>query len=348
MLNLRDREWGAFRIEEIAEIESGRGIYDNERKTGNIPYISSTSLNNGIAHFVSNDNTTKEAGCISVNSNGSIGYAFYHPYESLYSNDCRKLRVKHSTKYICIFIAHQIKMQRAKYSYGYKMGTARLKKQSVLLPVTEDGTPDWCFMDNYTREREQLQLKEYSSHAKKVIAEIGDIKNVLPLNEKEWKPFMLSDIFDIRAGKRLTRADMKTGVRPFIGATDTNNGITGFVSNSNNSLDNNVLGVNYNGSVVETFYHPYECIFSDDVKRFCLKAATPNKYLYLFLKTTIMQQKVKYAYGYKFNEQRMKKQLLLLPVKYGANEPDWAYMEQYAKMLYLRQLEAYLHYKDGL
>ena len=39
------------------------------------------------------------------------------------------------------------------------------------------------------------------------------------------------------------------------------------VSNTNNSLDRNVLGVNYNGSVVENFYHPYEAIFSDDVKR---------------------------------------------------------------------------------
>ena len=34
------------------------------------------------------------------------------------------------------------------------------------------------------------------------------------------------------------------------------NGITNFVSNSNDSLDSNVLGVNYNGSIVENFYHP--------------------------------------------------------------------------------------------
>lgn len=54
---------------------------------------------------------------------------------------------------------------------------------------------------------------------------------------------------------------------PFIGAADSNNGITNFASNTNKLLDKNVLGVNYNGSVVENFYHPYECIFSDDVKR---------------------------------------------------------------------------------
>ena len=36
-------------------------------------------------------------------------------------------------------------------------------------------------------------------------------------------------------------------------------------------IDKNVLGVNYNGSVVESFYQPYECIFSEDVKRISFK-----------------------------------------------------------------------------
>ena len=36
-------------------------------------------------------------------------------------------------------------------------------------------------------------------------------------------------------------------------------------------IDKNVLGVNYNGSVVENFYQPYECIFSEDVKRISFK-----------------------------------------------------------------------------
>ena len=78
---------------------------------------------------------------------------------------------------------------------------------------------------------------------------------------------------------------MKHGSRPFIGATDSNNGITAWVENTNESLDSAVLGVNYNGSVVETFYHPYECIFSDDVKRLHLKSdVTASAYLMLFLK----------------------------------------------------------------
>lgn len=145
-----------------------------------------------------------------------------------------------------------------------------------------------------------------------------------------WKPFVISDIFTISPGKRLAKAVMKVGKRPFIGATDSNNGITAWVDNTNESLDKLVLGVNYNGSVVETFFHPYECIFSDDVKRLHLKNGITFYHVMLFLKTMIIQQKVKFEYGYKFNEKRMKRQKILLPVT-DEDSPDWQFMEEYMR-----------------
>lgn len=54
---------------------------------------------------------------------------------------------------------------------------------------------------------------------------------------------------------------MQSGTKPFIGASDSNNGVTAFVGNTNASEDRNVLGVNYNGSVVENFYHPIYLYF---------------------------------------------------------------------------------------
>ena len=159
-----------------------------------------------------------------------------------------------------------------------------------------------------------------------------------------WKAFILSDIFTISAGKRLTKADMKHGSRPFIGTTDSNNGITAWVENTNESLDSEVLGVNYNGSVVETFYHPYECIFSDDVKRLHLKSdITASAHLMLFLKTMIIQQKIKFAYGYKFNEKRMQMQKIVLPID-SEEQPNWKYMETYMQRLEQQQIVNYLSY----
>ena len=149
----------------------------------------------------------------------------------------------------------------------------------------------------------------------------------------KWKEFFLEDVAIIKNGVRLTKADMNIGDIPFIGASESNNGVTAFTSTINNSYDRNVLGVNYNGSVGFSFYHPYYAIFSDDVKRVIWKdQKRNNKYTLLFLSTIIGQQKDKYAYGYKFNGQRMKRQKVLLPVN-AENEINWSYMEDYMRGL---------------
>ena len=123
---------------------------------------------------------------------------------------------------------------------------------------------------------------------------------------------------------------MDVGNIPFIGATDSNNGITGWIATPNSSFDQNVLGVNYNGSVVENFYHVYGCVFSDDVKRLHLRNHSDNKFILLFCKVAILQQKGKYTYGYKFNGHRMERQKILLPVNEHGH-PDYDYMERYGR-----------------
>lgn len=341
MLNLNDREWRPFFLRDICDIESGCDIYDAERVLGNTPYITSSALNNGIKYFVGNNNGTLEANCISVNRNGSVGYSFYHKYPALYSNDCRKLRLKkHNNEYVALFITNQIMQQKDKYNYSIKMGTARLKKQKIMLPVDEHGGPDYSFMEQYIKERERQLIQKYKNFIGENIQSGGvltDLKSV------KWKVFYINEIFSISAGKRLTKADMDNGQIPFIGATDSNNGITNWIATPNSSFDKNVLGVNYNGSVVENFYHPYGCIFSDDVKRLHLREHADNKYILLFFKTVILQQKVKYTYGYKFNGQRMERQKILLPVN-EEGRPDYEFMDQYGKQIMLQKYQQYLNY----
>ncbi len=160
-ISLDEKEWGEFFIEEIAEILSGRDIYARERIEGETPYISATANQNGIGYFVSNENKTLESNCLSVNRNGSVGYSFYHPYKALFGNDCRKLRLKRTSKHIGIFISQQITRQKGKYGYGYKMGTARLKRQKIMLPINKNNEPDYEFMENYMKNLELKKLTEY-------------------------------------------------------------------------------------------------------------------------------------------------------------------------------------------
>lgn len=155
--------WAAFAIQDVCEIVSGQDIYERERIAGNTPYITSTANNNGIGYFISNQNTTLEKDCISVNRNGSVGYAFYHPYQALFGNDTRKLRPKYLNKYTSLFLTACIEKQRIKYGYGYKMGTGRLKKQKILLPVDASNQPDWI---NIERFMQQMELEKIICYLK--------------------------------------------------------------------------------------------------------------------------------------------------------------------------------------
>lgn len=163
------------------------------------------------------------------------------------------------------------------------------------------------------------------------------------IEEIKWGKFKIVDIFTISPGVRLTKADMIEGNIPFVGASDSNNGITTFCGNDNPSKDSNVLGVNYNGSVVENFYHPYTALFSDDVKRLHLRDVKGNKYVYLFIKQCILKQKKKFEYGYKFNGDRMKEQIIQLPIS-SDESPDYSYMEEYMKQMEVKVLRKYKYY----
>lgn len=171
--------------------------------------------------------------------------------------------------------------------------------------------------------------------------DLGEVAEIPALDEKEWCEFSLDDIFTVSAGKRLETRNKVPGTRPFIGATDNNNGVTGFVGNVNSSRDGNVLGVNYNGAPCIAFYHPYECIFTDDVKRLHLRHYSDNKFVLLFFVSVFAKQRSKYSYGYKFKEQRMLRQKLMLPIT-DSGEPDYEYMEQYAKNMMFRKYQQYL------
>lgn len=183
-LSLESRSWNAFFIEDIAEIVSGRDIYEKERLNGLVPYITATANNNGIGYFVANNNDTLESGCLSVNRNGSVGYCFYHPYEALYGNDTRKLRPKKNNRYVALFISLCITKQREKYGYGYKMGTGRLKRQKILLPVDANNNPDWDFMESYMKQKEhQILESTIEQLCKRLInKEISGGVNYLALN----------------------------------------------------------------------------------------------------------------------------------------------------------------------
>lgn len=146
------------------------------------------------------------------------------------------------------------------------------------------------------------------------------------MNTQNWKYFALNKLFELKKGKRLTKADMSAGSTPFIGAIDSNNGYREFVSEEPNHQGNTIT-VNYNGSVAEAFYQQIPFWASDDVNvlypRFDL-----NRNIALFICTIIKKEKYRFNYGRKWHLIRMKYSEILLPsTKNG--EPDFGYMDSF-------------------
>ncbi|MBF1212585.1 restriction endonuclease subunit S [Gemella morbillorum] len=349
-LTLDSVEWGEFFIGgktglfDITSTSSGIDKNKLNQSEGNIPYITRSEENNGINLFVSDEQNSKyqkdTGGVITIGLDTQT--VFYQPQEFYTGQNIQILKNEKLSKFSSLFIIPLLKIQMEKFNWGGNGATlTRLKRTRIVLPIDSNGNPNWQFMEDYIKQEMREQSKKVASYYENKLMKLGF--ELLDL-EVEWKDFWMEDILDISSGVRLTKADQVGGDMPFIGASDANNGVTEFVGNTNKSLDSNVLGVNYNGSVVENFYHSYECIFSDDVKRVKFKDKEyGDEFTYLFLKQMILSQKNKYQYGYKFNAKRMSRQKIMLPINKNG-EPHWEYMSNFVKKLEKENTEKTLNY----
>ena len=328
-----------------SSIDGIRLIDDGEKS---VPCITCSEANNDLARLVSAKTYefgSDAGGCITVGLDTQT--AFYQPHKFVTGQNVQVITGENISEDVAQFLVPILRQQMtAKFNWGGNGATlGRMKRLSVMLPVTDSGEPDYEYMAEYTQQKREAMLAKYRAYVEERIAELGDPVEIPALDEKEWHEFPLDDIFTVGAGKRLETRNKVPGTRPFIGATDNGNGVTGFVGNDNASKDSNVLGVNYNGAPCIAFYHPYECIFTDDVKRLHLRNYEDNKFVLLFFVSVFAQQRSKYSYGYKFKEQRMLRQKLMLPVT-DSGKPDYEYMEQYAKNMILRKYQQYLAFLD--
>ncbi|MDA2092232.1 restriction endonuclease subunit S [Bacillus cereus] len=210
--------------------------------------------------------------------------------------------------YYCICIRHN----RFRYSAFGREANRTLK--SLVVPEYQK-IPDWVVT---TEQPKVADLR------KPLISERPE------LDTHKWEWFKFNQLFDVKKGKRLTKANMTEGDTLFIGAVDKNNGVTAKIGQAPIHTENTIT-VNYNGSVGEAFYQPEPYWCSDDVNVLYPKFEM-NPYIALFLNTVIRQEKYRYNYGRKWHLQRMRATKIKLPVD-DNGEPNWDFMERYIKSL---------------
>ena len=104
-----------------------------------------------------------------------------------------------------------------------------------------------------------------------------------------WVDCKLSDLFEIKKGKRLTKSDQTEGDTIFIGATALNNGITGRIGQEA-IHEGNTISLTYNGSIGEAFYQAVPFWASDDVNDLYPKDFVMTEEIGLFFCTILRHE----------------------------------------------------------
>ena len=166
MLQLNEREWAEFDIRAVfPEIKRGKRLKTADHIEGNIPYVSSSAMNNGVDAFIGNDgHIRKYENCITLANRGSVGTAFYHCYEFIASDHVTALQSSKLNKHSHLFVATMVSRLQEKYSFNREINDLRINREKVLLPVDEEGQPDYDFMEQYIREREKQRIAQCIEH----------------------------------------------------------------------------------------------------------------------------------------------------------------------------------------
>ena len=138
-------------------IQKGERLNKNQRVEGEIPLLTSTSLNNGISNFIDYE-SFKESKKIFENkiTIDMLSNVFYHGYNYFSDDNIHTLILKDEYKnfdnqYVSLFIATLLQNIKIRYNYGRQVRLKRLEKETVTLPVDDKNNIDWKFIEEYIK-----------------------------------------------------------------------------------------------------------------------------------------------------------------------------------------------------
>lgn len=327
-LTMKSRKWKEFKIEDIFTIKKGKRLTKKNQKTGRIPFIGATEKNNGITSFISKPNDWKTyKNFIGVNYDGSVGFSFYHKKESIVSDSVLVLQNTKLSKRIALFFCTTIETLKEKYSYGRKLNSLRLEKEKIWLPIDDKDKIDYKFMEDYMKQLETEIIPEIPEFQQETTHEVTEV---------EWREFIIDDIFDTETCKSLDKGNITKGTDiNYVTRKGDNNGVFCKVNSPDKKYiyKGKCLTMAFIGCPGITFYQDKDFCASQNIGRLVLKKDNDkilNKYIGLFLSTSLEELKRKYSYGRPLGTARLKKEKIWLPID-NKGKPNYEWMELYMK-----------------
>lgn len=352
--SLKDVEWREFFISDIfTKIQRGKRLTKGNQQAGEMPYVSSTASNNGVDNFIGNSSGVRIfENCLTLANSGSVGSTFFHHYQFVASDHVTALQMEQSNKYVYLFLSTLIKRLEEKYSFNREINDKRIQREKILLPVNSEGKPDWQFMEDFIKQKEQKQrkqLRDYYADKTLNLMLSGSLK------DRKWANFDIKDIFHTYEGQKglqtytgayVSKQLLSDGVMPRITVKDTLNGIDSFCysKDKNFRFFKNFISISFLGSV---FHHPYEASLDMKVHALIPLEIELNPYIAKFLISVIKNSIVFLSYGNQLSSTDLPKVKILLPIS-SEGKPDWQFMENFMRQIEQNKIQTLLKYYNSL
>ena len=132
--------------------------------TGDIPLISAKNGNNGLKGFVNTPNKVVHGRCITLNNDGDggAGLAYYQPTDMALDTHVTALVPKtEMSQYTQLFISECLSGLHGFFGHGLSISNERAKKIKIMLPVAENGRPEYDFIEQFGR---RMMVKKYQQY----------------------------------------------------------------------------------------------------------------------------------------------------------------------------------------
>lgn len=341
-MSLEVVRWGEFKLRDIFDIRPTASGIDKIKLVqgeGTYPYVTRSDTNNGINSFVCEqpDYVMNVGECITVGLDTQT--AFYQPAGFYTGQNIQVLRSPKLNAANAKFMLPLLRKTLSIFSWGGNGATlTRLKRSRIFLPIDEAGRPDYEFMEKFIHVQEQSLIREYVAY---ISARIENVP-VVSLDGVKWGTFKIGDLFRIEQGKcsRATELKREKAEIPYLGATNKNNGVLDFVeAEAKLKQKGNCVAFikDGEGSMGYAVYKAEDFIATTNMA--LGYAEFLDRYTGMFITTVSDKVRGKYSYNYKRNEERLKNEMIQLPVN-DTDSPDWDFMHSFMKHIETQKLSA--------
>ena len=150
---------------------------------------------------------------------------------------------------------------------------------------------------------------------------------MMRLDDREWKPILISELFILKRGRENNMAFLENGDIPLISAKSVNNVLKGFVTTSKSVVKGNCITLNNDGDggAGLAFCQPVDMALDSHVTALIPKE-TMSMYTMLFIAECLSKLHGFFGHGLSISNKRAKMIRIMLPVD-DKDKPDYQFME---------------------